>query len=391
MRILVFNYEYPPIGGGGGLINAMVAEELAASHQLKVITSAYGNLPREETRNGVEILRVRVQGRTDSQVASLRSLLSYPISAYLAGMRLTRRTRFDVINSHFAVPTGPGSVAVARRRSLPHVLSLHGGDLYDPSKSLSPHRFAPTRRTVSAVLNASAAVVAQSTNTRDNVYRYYDYRGPVEVIPLGIRAPDVEPVDRTTLGLPRHAFLAVTIGRLIKRKGLDGLLRALARQECEAVHLVVVGAGPELVPLQELASRAGIAERIHFVGYVEDRRKWELLLSADAYVSSTMHEGFGLVYVEAMMAGLPVVTYDHGGQTDFLRDGETGRLVRAGDEAGLAAAIGQFLQRPELAHEIGLHNRSASEAFTVEQCAKAYEQLFERVVSDASNGNEPPT
>ncbi len=387
MRILVFNYEDPPITGGGGLINAQIAEILAASHRIVVITSALQDLPSREQRNGVEIHRVWVPGRRDSQASSLRSLLFYPLSAYATGIRLTRRERFDVINGHFAVPTGPGSVAVARRRRIPHVLSLHGGDLYDPSKSLSPHRVAPIRRTVTGVLRASDAVVAQSTNTKDNVYRYYAYRGSVEVIPLGIRPPDVRPVDRETLRLPKDVFLTVTIGRLVRRKGVDALLRTLSRPECDTVHLVVLGAGPELESLRRLAAELNVAQRIHFTGYVDDRRKWEILLCADAYASATMHEGFGLVYLEAMMAGLPIVTYDHGGQTDFLREGETGHLIPAGDEDRLAEAVAHLVRCPTLAKEIGLHNRSASRAFTVERCARAYEELFERLVS-ASRGSD---
>lgn len=388
MRILVFNYEYPPISGGGGLISAQIAEVLAASHRIVVITSALPNLPSREQRNGVEIHRVWVPGQRNSQASSLRSLLSYPLSAYATGIRLTRWERFDLINGHFAVPTGPGSVAVARRRRIPHVLTVYGGDLYDPSKSLSPHRVSPIRRTVTGVLRASDAVVADSINSKENVYRYYAYRGPVDVIPLGIDPPDVAPVGRQALGLPDGVFLTVTVGRLIRRKGLDGLLRSLSGEGCDSIHLVVVGAGPQREPLKQLTSELGIAHRIHFFGHVEERRKWEILLCADAYVSATLHEGFGLVYLEAMAAGLPVVTYDHGGQTDFLGEGETGHLVPAGNEAALAEAIADLARRPGLTEEIGERNRSAGRALTIERCARAYEKLFESLVSEDGKPND---
>jgi len=379
MNILMFNYEYPPLGGGGGVVSALIAEELARRHRVCVVTSAFGHLPRHEVREGVEIVRVPVLDRRDPSAASLLSLLTYPPSAWVAAARLLWRERFDVINSHFAVPSGPASLPLARLAGIPHVLSLHGGDIYDPSKRLSPHRSRALRTAVTAILRHSTVVVAQSTNTRDNVYRYYGYRGPIELVPLGIRQPAVEPAARHRLGLPEDVFLAVTVGRLVRRKTLDVLLRALARPVCEGVHLAVVGAGPELDALRSLALELGIADRVIFLGRVDESRKWQVLQASDAYVSSTMHEGFGLVYLEGMAAGLPVVTPNYGGQVDFLRDGETGFLVPPGEVDDLAAAIARLRANRALAARIGRANRERAPQYRIERCAEAYERLFERV------------
>ncbi|MFQ5889865.1 MAG: glycosyltransferase family 4 protein [Gemmatimonadota bacterium] len=381
MNILMFNYEYPPIGGGGGIVHSLLAEELARRHRVCVITSAYGDhAPRHENHNGVEIHRVPVVGRTDRDVATVRSLMSYVPAAWLRAMTLLRREAFEVINAHFAVPTGVASVHVARLANLPHVMTLHGGDIYDPSKSLSPHRIAPLRWTIVNVLRRSDRVVADSTNTRDNVYRYYNYRDPIDVIPLGIRKPEVPQASRADLGLPSRVFLAVTVGRLVKRKALDELLKAVKRCGCEAVHLVVVGGGPERTQLERLTAELGLVDRVHFMGYVDETRKWQILECSDAYVSSSMHEGFGLVYLEAMAAGLPVITYDHGGQTDFLRDGDTGVLVRVGHLEALAVAIRRLAAAPDLIARIGRSNRTRWEEHRIERCANAYEALFERAV-----------
>ncbi|HEX7077785.1 MAG TPA: glycosyltransferase family 4 protein [Candidatus Eisenbacteria bacterium] len=379
--MLTFNYEYPPLGGGGGVVHALIAEELAKRHHVAVVTSAYGDLPSRETRGGVEIARVPILGRGDPSAASLVSMLSYPPAAWIAAARLMRGRRYDLINSHFAVPTGPGSVPVAWTARIPHVLSLHGGDIYDPSKRLSPHRLFPLRWAVTAVLRASHAVVAQSQNTKENAYRYYDFRGPIEIIPLGIRQPTYRPASRAALGLPESAFLAVTVGRLVKRKGLDQLLLAFTRPECAAFHLAIVGAGPELESLRQRAAALGLGERVRFTGRVEEERKWQILECSDAYVSATLHEGFGLVYLEGMAAGLPVVTPDHGGQVDFLREGETGYMVPAGDVPALAAAIARLAADPASAKRMGAENRRRAPDHRIERCAEAYEALFERLVA----------
>lgn len=379
----MFNYEYPPLGGGGGVTHALVAEELARRHRVCVVTSAYGRLPRRELRDGVEIRRVAVWGRRDSAVASMRSLVSYPPAAWLDAARLLRRERFDVINAHFAIPTGPGSLPAAKLTRTPHVVSVHGGDIYDPSKRLSPHRLALLRGAVTWVLRSSDAVVAQSSNTRANAYLHTGYRGPIEIIPLGIRKPDIAPATREELGLPSEGFLAVTVGRLVKRKGNDRLLRALACPACSGVQLVIIGAGPELEPLRARAGELGLTSRVRFTGRVDEARKWQILHCADAYVSASLHEGFGLVYLEGMAAGLPIVTPDHGGQVDFLEHGATGYLVPPGDDEALAWGIAKLRADPAAATRMRETNLSRSREYRVERCAQAYEALFERVIRES--------
>lgn len=387
MRILTFNYEYPPLGGGGGVVHSLIAEELARRHTVYVITSAFEDLPRRESQGGVEIIRVPVVGRRNRSAASLVSLLSYPPAAWISAWRLLRGEDFDVINSHFAVPTGPGSIPPARLAAIPHVMSLHGGDIFDPSKRLSPHRLIGVRSAVNWVLRSSAAVVAQSSNTRENAYRFYSYRGPIEIIPLGIRQPDVPRASRAELGLPEDRFLAITVGRLVKRKGIDQLLGALASPECRQADLLVVGDGPERAGWEKLAAGLGLVGRVRFMGHVEEVRKWQLLQCADAYVSATLHEGFGLVYLEAMAAGLPVVTFDHGGQIDFLRHGETGYLVRMGDAAGLTTAISRLILNPNEVERFRRNNLEQAPQHRIEECARQYELLLQRVTDGGSPGH----
>jgi L-malate glycosyltransferase len=306
------------VGGGGGIAHELIAVELAGEHHVTVVTSGFEDLPAYEVRDGVEIHRVPVWRRRDRMVASLPSMLTYPPAVWKLALRLSRTRAYHVVHAHFAVPTGPGSLPIARLQGLPHVLTVHGGDIYDPSKRLSPHRHAPLRWAVRQVLRRSDVVVAQSRNTAENTRRFYDFSGEMRIIPLAIRRPSFTAASRDSLGLPSDRFLAVTVGRLIPRKGLDRLLRVLTRPECEDVYLVVVGTGPELEPMRMLAARLGVQDRVMWTGWVEEDRKWQILSAADAYVSSTLHEGYGLGLFEAMAAALPIVSPDHGGQVDFL-------------------------------------------------------------------------
>jgi glycosyltransferase involved in cell wall biosynthesis len=385
VHILFCNFEYPPLGGGGGVVNAMLAEELARRHRVTVLTSRGPGLPSESVESGVRIVRVPVFFRRKLSVANMPSMFAYLPSGILRGRGLLRRQAYDVINTHFVVPSGPVGNTLSRHSGVPNVLSVHGGDLYDPSKWTSPHRHAFLRAWIRRLLRRADAVVGQSRNTLDNVKRYYAPEIDGIRIPLGIcRPPAGGAAARGDYELGDDDILLVTVGRLVPRKGLPQLVRLLETLADPRVRLVIVGSGPEEPMLREEAARRGVAEQIVFAGFVSEEEKFRILRMCDAFVSTSQHEGFGLVFLEAMACGLPVVCYDFGGQTDFLEDGRTGFLAPLNDEPGFADRCRRLIGDPALAREQGEQNRKRVEDLFIESCAARYEEVFDRVVADRS-------
>ena len=386
LRILFVNYEYPPLGGGGGVVTAWLAEELAKRHQVTVLTSGAFDLREQETVRDVEIVRCRTWFRREMAVANMPSMATFILDGSRCGRKLVLERDFDVINTHFAIPTGPVGDALARHGHLPNVLSVHGGDLYDPSKWMSPHRHAVLRALVRRIVRSADAVVGQSRNTNENLRRYYDPDSLPELIPLGIPRPPAGTAARTELGIAQNELAMVTIGRLVARKGIDQLVRMLARLERPEARLVVIGDGPELGKLQGLARDLRVASQVTFAGFVSEQRKVDWLEASDLYVSASQHEGFGLVFAEAMAQGLPIVCYDHGGQTDFLTDGVNGCVVPLNDLGAFTAAVHELASNDAKRAAISTRNRQDVEQYFIETCARKYEQLFESVVGSFKPG-----
>jgi glycosyltransferase involved in cell wall biosynthesis len=378
MRILFCNYEYPPLGGGGGVMNAALAEELASRHSVTVLSSLGPGLETESVVNGVRVLRVPVYVRKEMAAANAPSMAAYMVNGIRYGGKLLDRERFDVINTHFALPTGPVGDALARRYRVPNVLSLHGGDLYDPSKFTSPHRHWILRAWVRTLLRRADAVVGQSANTVANATNFFAPDVRPELIPLGIVRPKFRHVPRAELGFAEEDRILVTVGRLVARKGVDRLIRVLGRMKDPRAKLVVIGSGPLQEEWTELARAEGLADRVRFTGFVSEDVKLSLLAMSDVYASTSQHEGFGLVFLEAMAAGLPVVCYDHGGQTDFLEDGITGRLLHLNEEDAAVAALDELVADGSLRERIGATNRGRVEYYFIDICARRYEELFEQ-------------
>jgi glycosyltransferase involved in cell wall biosynthesis len=375
-RVLIVSYEYPPLGGGGGVIIRDLAEELARSLAVTVLTSGRAGLPARERTGQLEIVRAPVLMRNADATASLPSMLSFFPSSLRVGRRLLREQRFDLVHSSFAVPSGPSGLLLARRFGLPHVLSLHGGDVYDPSKVLSPHHTPGLRQTVRWVIQSSDRVVAQSSDTTRRALEFYGKRA-IDCIPLAVRRPAFARISRAELGLALadEDFAMVTVGRIIPRKGLDQLLEIVASLGDPRCKLVVVGEGPERAALEARSRELGIGAAVHFVGFVDEARKWQILSACDLYVSSSLHEGFGIVYLEAMESGLPVICYDRGGQADFIDD-EVGRLIPLGDRSRFRDAILALAPQPRVRAELGEAARKRAADYSIGRYAQRYRAIY---------------
>lgn len=380
MKILFCNYEYPPLGGGGGVINALLAEELATRHKVTVLTSRGLDLPRESTEGGVRIIRVPVFFRRREAVANLASMFAYMVMGARVGRAHVAETKYDIINTHFVLPSGPVGHALSRKARVPNILSVHGGDLYDPSKWTSPHRHGILRLWVRYLLKRADHVVGQSEDTLRSLRRFYVSNIPTTRIPLGIRHPASGVAARENYGLHHEDIVLATVGRLVSRKGLDQLLTIMSRMGDSRIHLLVMGTGPEEERLRHQASALGLTRQAHFLGYVEESEKFAVLRMSDIYVSTSQHEGFGLVFLEAMACGLPIVCYDRGGQTDFLETRQTGYVVPLNDASGFEISCNQLIRNPTFRQEIAEHNRQRVAGYYIENCAKRYEEIFDWVL-----------
>ncbi len=384
MNILIINYEFPPLGGGGGVFSRDLAVEFAKKHNVDVLTSHFRGLEKKETVDGITIHRVPVLGRTSLYYATMPSLLSFPLSGIIKGLDLLREKKYDIINTHFAVPTGPVGMILSRFSGVPNVLSVHGSDIYNPVKKTSPHKHAMLRWAVRTALRAAAKVVAQSTDTKYHTEKFYGPLENITIIPLGIPAPTFAPIDRGKLSMQKNKVYLISIGRLVKRKGYDHLIGALGllRKQGLNPELLLVGDGPEHSPLEKLSKELGLSDRVLFLDSVDDEKKFQYLSAADMYVLSSIHEGFGIVLLEAMYCGLPIVATNRGGQTDIIEDGKNGLLVPPADAESLANAVRTLMEDADRRHAISAYNREYVKPYGISAVAERYLKVFTEVLAN---------
>jgi glycosyltransferase involved in cell wall biosynthesis len=190
---------------------------------------------------------------------------------------------------------------------------------------------------------------------------------------------------RASIGIPPHAKLILSVGRLIEQKGHTFLLRALplVLGEVPDVFVAIAGDGELREPLREEARRLGIANRVKLLGARHDVPN--LLRSADVFVFPSLYEGQGLVLFETIFARLPIVASDVGGIPDAIEDGETGLLAQPGNPESLAKALIRMLRDGQLRKKVSdeafrrYSNRTVGES--AKRLAEVFGKLYDRKVS----------
>jgi len=382
MNILIINYEFPPLGGGGGIFTRDLALELAKNHNVDVLTSHFRGLKKTESIGGVTVYRVPVLNRRSLYASSALSLLSFPVSGTLGGIHLMRKKKYDIINTQFAVPTGPAGVVLSRLFGVPNILTVQGSDIYNPVRKSSPHRYAILRWAVRTVLRNVTKVVASSTDMKYRTEHFYAPEKDITIIPLGLTEPDFSPVNRETLSMHNDRFYAISTGRMAKIKGYDFLIKATAllKEKGLDIELILVGDGQERAGLEKLSIELGVSDRVKFTGWLSGEKKFRHLSAADLYVLSSIYEAFGLVIPEAMFCGLPVIATNKGGQPDIVKDSRNGILVRPADAEALADSIETLVKDTDRRRTIGAYNREYAKRYSISAIAERYLELFHEVL-----------
>lgn len=320
------------------------------------------------------------------------NLLKLPLLVAAEWLAVARRLvarRFDLVHSHWMLPQGLVTGLLARPLGVPHVLTVHGGDAFALRGRL-------LRSAKSVALGLADAVTVNSSATETAVAAIRPGLGPVRRIPMGATVP--AGTDGELAGQLRERYrrdpgpLLVFVGRMVPEKGLDDLLRAvgLLVKEAPAVTCLALGDGPQRAALESLARQLGIAERVHFTGWVQPGELGAYLKAADIFVgpSKTGVDGWreaqGLTFIEAMLAEIPVVATASGGIVDAVRDGETGILVPEAAPAAVAEAVKRIWSDPELRMRLSSAAQElAMGQFTRRASAACFAAVYESLLGPA--------
>jgi teichuronic acid biosynthesis glycosyltransferase TuaC len=284
----------------------------------------------------------------------------------IALRRLRSRFAFDLVHAHNAVPAADAVLRAGIARPL--VVSVHGGDVY-----FTAPRYEAGARAVRRAFERARVVLANSAGVERDARALGAAHS--RIVRLGADVPS-EPAQHRA-----DAPALVTVGHLVARKRHADVIRALwlLRERLPDLRYLVIGDGPERERLAHLAAELGVADRVELVGQLPHQQAVARARTARIFVMPSVDEAFGVVYVEAMAAGLPAIgARGEAGPQEIAAAGDGIRLVAPGDVEALAAEIEGLIAEPEYARSLGEAAReTVRRAFTWEACGRATVAAYE--------------
>ncbi|HSV72903.1 MAG TPA: glycosyltransferase family 4 protein [Chthonomonadales bacterium] len=399
MRILMLSWEYPPkiVGGIARHVEEIAWALAAQGDEVHVVTCEFPGAPAEETYRGVHVHRVAPYTPTDNFVhwvhqlnAAMHDRAEALLREWTAGpkpLKSLPERQHIILHAHDWLAQF-SSVALKHRFRVPLVATIHATEL---GRNSGIHT--DGQRYIHSVewsLTYEAwRVIVCSAFMRDEVtYAFSTPDDKVDVIPNGVHAdkfafdftPEEAAKFRAAYAAPEERIV-LFVGRMVREKGAHLLVEALpkVRAQCHGVKLVIAGGGYR-AHLEDLARSLGMERHVYFTGFIPDDALLRLYKVVDVACYPSLYEPFGIVALEAMAAGVPVVVSDAGGLREIVEHDVTGTVSWLNNSDSLAWAIVRVLRRPELANAMA---RDASlrvrEVFNWDRIAARTRGVYARV------------
>ena len=404
--VVMVTTSYPRFPGDSvGTFMEPIAKSVAArGHEVHVVAPWHPLVARAPVEDGVRFHFYRYAPVPALNVfgyaAAMRADVSLKGAAYAAaplalaaGWRMARavarRHRATVIHGHWVIPGGVTAALAAP--SLPLVISLHGSDVY------VAETVAPARKAAGFAFRRAGFVTACSDDLGRRAVALGADPSRLETVPYGVDTTRFRP-DRSgragrreANGIGEDVPLAFAAGRLVRKKGFEYLVDAVA--QVPGLVLVIAGAGTLDAELRERARAAGVAERVRFLGDQTQDSVAAWLMAADAAVVPSVKDdsgnvdGLPNVVLEALASGTPVITTTAGGIGSVVEDGATALVVPERDTPALAAALTRLLADSGEADALGAAARTLVERrFGWGRVAERLEAAYGRALAFKSMG-----
>ncbi|MBA3899102.1 MAG: glycosyltransferase family 4 protein [Bacteroidetes bacterium] len=350
LKILILNYEYPPLGAGAGVITMFQARELAKQNKVTVVTSSEnGTFSEEQESENLKVIRLNVRRR--HQFKSNYQEKTDWIKKGYEFFKQHEKIDFDVCIAHFSIPGGALAYYLKRRFGLKYTIVSHGHDIpwFCRHQMFWPHLF--LFPLIKFIVNHSERLFVQSDEMYKNATKFLGHTSSKVVqVPNGC--------DSSSFGInpnmlvDKNQLEILFIGRLAKQKQplqLIEIAKELIRRNI-SFNIKVAGDGPLKQELMEKIKDSGLEGYISTLGWLDKPQVLELYQNANILLAPTIEEGMSIAIMEALFSGVFVITRAVSGIPELLQQGKTG-FICDGSSNGFADGIELYLKnREEIFH-----------------------------------------
>lgn len=389
MKVLFFNYEYPPLGGGAAYACKNILTEYSKfpDWEVDLVTSSTDNeYHRENIGGNIRIHRLPIGKNAGNMTyQSQKELLVYAWKAYFFSISLIKNSPkenrpYDLTHSFFTVPCGFVSLLLRRKYKLPYIISLRGSDVpnYSERFSLIYKFLTPV---IIRIWKMAGAVIANSLFLKKLALRSNPHQN-IEIIYNGINTdlfrPGVFPKQD-------KKFTLLCASRLSRRKGFKYAVSAfdkISRLYPETRMIIAGGEGNAGRELRKQVKDLDLEDKVTFTGLITPNTEFlKYYNAADVFVFPSAAEGMSNNMLEAMASGLPIIMTPTGGAEELVRDGVNGYIIKFNDSDDIAEKLGQLINNPRLAENMGRESRRIAEQMSWRKVAQDYQKIYQKIVS----------
>jgi glycosyltransferase involved in cell wall biosynthesis len=365
----MLNHEFPPVGGGASPVTFELCRQLARmGHEVDVVTMHYGKLPRFERVEGFGVYRTPAI-RKQPNICHPHELATYLPGAFFKTLSLAKKNKYDIIHCHFIVPGSPLAWLISKLTGIPFIITCHGSDV----PGHNPDRFKLLHKIIKPAwrffVRSAALVTAPSEFLKKRVLSNCSGL-EVTVVPNGIYVENYTPTTKT-----KSILLC---SRIFKFKGFQYAIEAIKDMRLDW-EVNIIGEGPYLPELRKLAE--GSQTPIKFWGWLDkgDPRFSELFGKSSIFVFPSEMENFPTVLLEAMAAGMAVITSTAGGCPEVV--GEAGLLVEPRNAGAIRQKLEELITSEPRRVELMTAARKRAAMFGWHTIASRYVECYQKVIN----------
>ena len=399
MKVLVISHMYPSTFNeiGGIFVHEQVKALVAKGIEVQVVSPVpwtpfpinylsskwkkYSTVPEETVYEGINIWYPRyVTFPRAWFFASSGQRMYLGIKDVVA--KIYKEFQFDLIHAHVALSDGYAGMKIAQKYKKPLIVNIHGQDFQQ-----TIFKNNKCKKNIEKIINFSEKTIVVSRKLKRIGKKYLEInKDKIIVVPNGINREDIYTEKNKNIQDYKDKKVILSVSHLIKTKGIDLNLKAITKlkQIHPDIIYLIIGEGEERRKLEKLVNELNLQDMVIFVGEVSHYKVMEYMASCDIFSLPSWNEGFGVVYIEAMVHGKPVIGCQGEGIEDFVEDGKTGLLVKPKDVDSLVKALDFLLSHPTEAQEIGKRAGDlVLKNYTWEKSAERTIEIYREVLNNA--------
>jgi glycosyltransferase involved in cell wall biosynthesis len=377
MRILEINYEFPPVGGGGGRVTEDLSRELAKrGHEVRVQTAHLKGLPKMERRDGYSIYR-SMSFRRRADQCGVGEMAAFIITNFIPTLCHILKWKPDVLHIHFAIPTGVLGLISNLITGVPYVITAHLGDIPGGNPEQTALLFSLIKPFTTPVWHRAAAITVHSQYTKDLAFNAYGVSSII--IPNGMDMSSFQQVASAPHD-PRRLIFA---GRFIPQKNPLFMIDVLDKVKDLSWQMDMFGDGPLMDAVKGKIHKSNLDQRINLHGWVSPEELDGTMREGDILCLPSLSESMPIVAVRALGHGLAILASDIRGIYDIVKPGVNGSLCPVNEVNAFTTALRSMLLSEETIRNMKKGSILQAAQFDSTIIARQYEQLFRSVVSCA--------